>query len=85
MPTEGDRIDAAINTRSRFRRGMLKDRSVGERFADFARLQQASFLVLCASPKGYQHFLRRNMQSRRAEVIDGVWRPVSTARCAQQP
>jgi hypothetical protein len=61
------------------------NRSASERLADFAKLQQASFRVLSQSPRGFQEFLRRNMASRRAEVIDGVWRPVSPARCSQQP
>jgi len=85
MATDSDSIDAALSIRSRHMRRVRDTRSVRERLVDFAKLQQASFRVLSASPRGYQHFLRRNVHSRRAEVIDGVWRPVSPARRSQQP
>ena len=85
MPTDSESIQAAIDIRTRYRRRLRQSRTAGERLAEFAKLQQASFRVLCQSPRGFQHFIRRNMASRRAEVIDGVWRPVSPARLAQQP
>lgn len=53
-----------------------------ERLALLAGLQAASFRLLRSSPQGYEHFLRRNFHSRRAEVIDGQWRPVSPDRSA---
>jgi hypothetical protein len=44
--------------------------------------------VLRESPDGYQHFLRRNLQSRRVEVIDELGEPTrrfiahsTTRRC----
>jgi hypothetical protein len=43
-------------------------------------LQIASFELLHSSPEGYRNFLRRNHKSRRVEVIDGVWHPVSADR-----
>ncbi len=84
MLTDNDKIAAAIGVRSRYQRRVREGRSVTDRLADFARLQRASFNVLRASPRGYRHFLERNLYSRRVEVIDGVWRPVSPARSARQ-
>jgi hypothetical protein len=85
MTTEKDDMDAAINLRNRFQRRLNEQRSPSERLADLARLQQASFRLLSESPHGYEHFLRRNLESRRVEVVDGVWRPVCPARRAQLP
>ncbi len=85
MATDSDSIHVAIDIRTRYMRHLRENRTADQRLADFAKLQQASFRVLRESPRGYQHFLRRNLNSRRAEVIDGVWRPVSPARRAQQP
>jgi hypothetical protein len=85
MATDGDSIDRAIDIRTRYQRQMWENRTADERLAEMAKLQQVSFRVLRESPSGYQHFLRRNMASRRAEVIDGVWRPVSPARLALHP
>jgi hypothetical protein len=84
MQTDNDRIDEAINIRSRYVRRVRENRSAGDRLAEFKKLQQASFRVLRASPRGYQHFLERNLHSRRVEVIDGEWRPVASARRSQQ-
>ncbi|HPM81409.1 MAG TPA: hypothetical protein PLF81_11955 [Candidatus Anammoximicrobium sp.] len=85
MPTGSQSIQAAIDIRTRYMRHVRENRSAAQRLADFARLQEGSFRVLRQSPHGYQYFLRRNLASRRAEVIDGVWKPVSPARRAQQP
>jgi len=85
VATDGESIDRAIDIRTRYLRQICAKRTAGERLAELAKLQQVSFRVLRESPSGYQHFLRRNMASRRAEVIDGVWRPVSPARRAQHP
>jgi hypothetical protein len=85
MATDGDSIDRAIDIRTRYQRQRWENRTADERLAEMAKLQQVSFRVLCESPSGYQHFLRRNMASRRAEVIDGVWKPVSPARLALHP
>ncbi len=85
MTTDRESIHAAIGLRTRYLRHLCQQRTADQRLADFAKLQQASFRVLRESPRGYQHFLRRNLSSRRAEVIDGEWRPVSPARRAQQP
>ena len=85
MPTDSESIRVATDIRLRWKRRVRENRSAGERLADFAKLQQASFRVLRESPQGYRHFLHRNLASRRTEVIDGVWRPVSPARRSQQP
>ena len=84
MLTDNDTIDAAMRVRSRYQRRVRENRSARDRLVDFAKLQQASFRVLRGSPHGYRHFLERNLNSRRVEVIDGVWRPVSPARRSQQ-
>ncbi len=85
MPADETSIRAALAVRAKYLRRMRENRTPSERLAQLARLQRASFRVLCASPHGYQHYVRRNMALRRAEVIDGVWRPVSPVRRAQQP
>jgi hypothetical protein len=81
---DNETIAAAIGNRRRYQRRVLAGRPVGERMAEFAKLQRGSFHVLQASPRGYGHFLRRNLHARRVEVMDGVWKPVSPARRAQQ-
>jgi len=80
MQSDSERIEEAINIRERYARRMRENRSPGERLAAFKKLQQASFRVLRASPRGYRHFLERNLHSRRVEVIDGEWRPVAPDR-----
>ncbi len=51
-----------------------------QRMERFAELQAASFELLRSSPEGYAAFLRRNHTSRRAELINGIWQPVSPDR-----
>ncbi len=80
--TELDRI--GDETRTRFERRLRSSESPEQRFARFVQLQRRSFELLQASPDGFQHFLRRNFQSRRAEVSNGVWRPVSSDRHSDQ-
>lgn len=84
MPSDSESIRAAINIRTRYMRRVRENRSAGDRLADFAKLQQASLSVLRASPRGYQHFLERNLHCRRVEVINGEWKPVSPARRSRQ-
>lgn len=78
-------ISTAINIRSRYMRRLSERRSAGDRLSDFAKLQEVSFRVLRESPCGYRHFLSRNLRSRRVEVIDGQWQPVSSARPKREP
>lgn len=85
MSADQETIQQALAARLRLMRQLQQQRTAAQRLADFARLQQTSFRVLCASPEGYQHFLRRNLTSRRAQVTDGKWSPVSAARCTQLP
>jgi len=82
--SDAEDIRQALERRSRYRRRIHAERTVEERFACFVALQRASFRALLTSPEGYRRFLQRNYSSRRVEVIDGKWRPVSAARCAQQ-
>jgi hypothetical protein len=84
MATEHDEISSAIETRTRFARRLHSRESPEQRLARFVQLQRQSFELLRASPDGFQHFFRRNLQSRRAEVIDGEWRPVSPDRRAHR-
>lgn len=56
-----------------------------ERLKRFAALQQAAFAQLRSNEKAYQHFLRRNRENRRVEVIDDQWRPICAARRALLP
>lgn len=84
MPSDSQSIRAAIDIRTRYMRRVRENRSAGDRLADFAKLQEASLGVLRASPRGYRHFLARNLHSRRVQVINGEWKPVSPARRAEQ-
>ena len=84
MATGRDDIISAIETRTHFERRLRSSESPGQRLARFVQLQRRSFELLQASPDGFQHFLRRNLQSRRAEVINGEWRPVSPDRRTDQ-
>jgi hypothetical protein len=54
--------------------------SPDERMEQLAAVQIAAFEPLRSSLVGYQHFLRRNYKSDRAEVIDGRWCPVFADR-----
>ena len=83
MPDET--ISRAVEARTRLQRRLCQQASPAERLARFAQLQQDSFRLLQASSDGYQHFLRRNLKSRRVKVIDGQWHPVSADRCSYQP
>lgn len=80
-----DAIAQAIRHRLEYAHRVGHARTPEQRLTDFVRLQKASYVVLCASPGGYRNFLRRNFLSRRVEVTDGKFRPVSPDRRAQQP
>ena len=84
MAAENDDISSAIERRRRFASWMRSNESPEERLRRFIQLQRKSFELLRASPDGFQHFLSRNLQSRRAEVIHGEWRPVSPDRRPRQ-
>ena len=84
MATGRDDISTAFETRTHFERRLRGSESPEQRLARFVQLQRRSFELLQASPDGFQHFLRRNFQSRRAEVINGEWRPISRNRRADQ-
>lgn len=84
MATGRDDISSAIEARRRFERRLRSSESPEQRLARFVRLQRRSFELLHASPDGFQHFLRRNYRSRRAEVINGEWRPISPDRRSDQ-
>jgi hypothetical protein len=70
-----------LDLRRKQQQRICHDETVEERFHRFIQLQSASFELLRSSPEGYQNFLRRNHKSRRVEVVDGVWHPVSADRC----
>ena len=75
-------IAAALQARTRLQQLRYAHETPDERLARFARLQNDSFTLLCSSPTGLQHFLHRNLHSRRVKVIDGMWRPISADRRA---
>jgi len=77
-------IEQAMSLRAKYTRRQFAARSGEQRLGQFAKLQQASFEILIASPAGYQNFLRRNLFSRRVEVVDGEYRPFSSVRRTQQ-
>ncbi|NIL97289.1 MAG: hypothetical protein GTO76_06510 [Planctomycetales bacterium] len=78
-------IEQLLAKRARHLRGAAQRDSPHQRMKRFGELQRSSFLLLRSSPHGYQHFLHRNYRSRRAEVVDGQWRPVSADRRAVSP
>lgn len=80
MATDHDEISLAIEARTRFARRLRSRESPEERLARFSQLQRELFDLLRASPDGFQHFFRRNLQARRVEVVHGEWRPVSRDR-----
>jgi hypothetical protein len=80
MSADNEEIAAAIEARNRFMNRLRSAESPEERMVRFYRLQARAMEVLLSSPEGYQHFLRRNFHARRAEVVDGEWRPVSPDR-----
>lgn len=82
MSATGSDVSTALKSRSKAQQHLRKHETAEQRLARFARLQQASMKLLRSSPDGLRHFLRRNMTSRRVEVIDGMWRPISADRGA---
>lgn len=80
MDIDDNDINNAIRLRARAAQ-RLRSQETGElRLQRLAQLQRVSFELLRSSPSGLEHFLRRNMASRRVEVINGKWRPVSADR-----
>lgn len=84
MATGDEEISAAIERRRRFARRMRSGESPEQHLARFLQLQRKLLELVQASPGGGLHFVRRNLQSRRVEEIDGEWRPVSPDRRADQ-
>ena len=80
MNTDPFDIELANQLQSRLQRRLRDQETAEERWERFVRLQALSFDLLRSSPDGWEHFLRRNMASRRVEVIDGKWQPVSADR-----
>ena len=56
--------------RDRLRRQVAGRATPAERVRDLARLQEATWTILCRSPAGYAHFMRRNFKARAIEVRD---------------
>ncbi len=73
-------ISGMLDRRRERQRRISRDESAESRLARFIQLQTASFELLRSSPEGYREFHRRNHKSRRVEVVDGVWHPVSVDR-----
>jgi hypothetical protein len=82
MSEKSSDISIAIQARSNAQHHLWEHETAEQRLVRFGRLQQASLKLLRSSPEGLRHFLRRNMTSRRVEVINGMWRPISAHRGA---
>lgn len=78
-------IEELLRRREAVQRRAMAELSPSERLARMVELQVEAWRMLQASPEGMRHFLRRNYRSRRAEVIDGRWQPVSPDRCPVPP
>lgn len=76
----GTDIANMMEARRRHQQARERAETPEQRMERFAELQAASFDLLRSSPEGYAAFLRRNHKSRRAEVINGIWQPVSPDR-----
>jgi dipeptidase len=72
-------ITQMLKRREELQRRKDLQASPEEQMEQLAAIQSATLELLRSSPEGYQHFLRRNYKSRRAEVIDGTWCPVSAS------
>jgi hypothetical protein len=68
----------------RHRDALLKSinarRTPAERLEVFAALQRSAFSCMHESSRGWRAFLRRNLHSRQARCINGVWEPISADR-----
>ncbi len=80
MPASNTPLENELAKRRRYLLARAAQETPQQRLERFAALQQAAFAQLRASKHGYEHFLKRNFSLRRAEVVDGEWRPVSIAR-----
>ena len=80
MSDKISQLEEGMAKRDRYLRASMKHESPQDRIERFRALQQFSFDLLRSSPHGYQHFLRRNYYSRRSEVVNGQWQPVSIDR-----
>ncbi len=77
-------IEQMIDVQKKHQRIRQCAETAEERMERFAELQDASFELLRSSPEGFAAFHRRNYKSRRAEVINGVWQPVSPDRASNE-
>lgn len=82
MTTRNDDIASALAVRDRWRRRLASGETPEQRLMRLSDLHRSAVELLRSSPESWQHFLRRNFKSRRVEVIDGQWRPVSADRCS---
>jgi hypothetical protein len=61
-------LQKEFEKRDRRRRYLSAKETPQERLAAMARLQEATWAALRASPSGYAHYLRRNYQARSIRV-----------------
>ena len=80
MDIDASDIATALQWRARAAQRLRGQETGEQRLLRLARLQSAAFALLRTSPDGFEHFLRRNLASRRVKVIDGKWRAVSADR-----
>ena len=77
---DGDQIKSIHTVHLERQRRRSLDETPEQRMSRFAILQTESFEILSSSPAGLRNFHSRNHRSRRVEVVDGVWHPVSVDR-----
>ncbi|MFT5527911.1 MAG: hypothetical protein ACI9G1_002322 [Pirellulaceae bacterium] len=73
-------IDVALEARRRLQKQQALSETPEQRMLRFAKLQKRAFETLRSSPGGWEHFLRRNYESRRVREVNGQWIPVSADR-----
>ncbi len=73
---DNSRMQAIMQAKRRRMRREYRQMTPEERMARFAKLQAGAMALLRQSPRGYEHFTRRNHHKRRTVFTDGEWRPV---------
>jgi len=65
-----DDIAEQFAQRDRFRRRRRMMMTPAQRMAEMLRLQEQAWATLCASPKGYENFMRNNFRKRAIDIKD---------------
>ena len=64
MLVQMDDLASQIARRDHFLRSRWRQLPIAERIREIAKQQQKSWDLLQLTPKGYEHFLRRNFKAR---------------------